>query len=89
MGKSFKAKFVVDIPKINIGIVKGIINNITIKFDFFAPKTNPAPSIPIKEKEIVPIIKLRQIVPITLILISKNNAITGKIIINGRPTETQ
>ena len=58
-------------------------------FDFFAPKTNPAPSIPTKEKEIVPMIKLMQIVPITLILISKNNAITGKIIINGRPTETQ
>ncbi len=50
-----------DIPNINIGIVKGKTNKITITLDFFAPKTNADPIIPIQENDSVPNNKLKLI----------------------------
>lgn len=84
-----KDKIVEEIPNINTGIVKGKINNMTITLDFFVPRTNAEPIIPIKENDSVPKNKLKLIIPIRLTGRFKNNEIMGNKIIKGRPTETQ
>ena len=84
-----KQKRVDEIPKINIGIVNGIIINITITFDFFAPKTKAAPIIPMSENDNVPRNKLKQIIHKRFNGKFKKIDIRGNKMINGKPTEIQ
>ena len=84
-----KENIVEEIPNIKTGIVRGKTSKMIIILDFFVPKTNAEPIIPIKENDSVPKNKLKLIIPIRLIGRSKNNDIMGNKMIKGRPTETQ
>ena len=84
-----KENIVEEIPNIKTGIVRGKTSKMIITLDFFVPKTNAEPIIPIKENDSVPKNKLKLIIPIRLIGRSKNNEIMGNKMIKGRPTETQ